>query len=87
MPSLATELQKHIKIINFSFREESELREILKRKLTKKEFKLLEGWSFEVSKENLSQSLGYNEIQYNDAMQKLIKKLNQEKTKKEIFIQ
>ncbi len=87
MPSLATELQKHIKIINFSFREESELREILKRKLTKKEFKLLEGWSFEVSKENLSQSLGYNEIQYNDAMQKLIKKLNQEKTKKEIFVQ
>ena len=67
-------------------KDENELREVLKVRLTKKEFKLLQGWAEDTPKSELFEKLHLDEDKYNDLSAKLIKKLNQEKLKQEMMI-
>ena len=83
---LQTEVEKHIRKLMFPLKEEAELREVLKVKLTKKEFKLLNAWATEAPIDPLLEKLGMDEERYGELSLKLIKKLNQEKTKQAISI-
>jgi len=62
------------------------LLEVLKLKLTKKELKLLKGWSDGTDMQTLQNDLGIDEARYADLSTKLIKKLNQEKIKQAICV-
>ena len=86
MLTLNKEIEKHIKKLVNSLKEEDELLQILKRKLTKKELKLLSGWAKDVPTETIQKELSLDEEQYATLSTKLIKKLNQEKLKQEICI-
>ncbi len=76
MLTLSTEIEKHIKKLINPLKNEEELLNALKLKLTKKELKLLKYWA-----ENADIKIIQTEIS-----RKLIKKLNQEKTKQAICI-
>jgi len=80
------EIEKHIKKLVNPLKEEDELLEILKLKLTKKELKLLKAWSEGTDIEEVQKQLGLDEERYGELSSKLIKKLNQEKTKQAICI-
>lgn len=86
MSNLNQEVQKHIRKLIHPLKEESELREVLKTRLTKKEFKLLQGWAEETSQTKIMESLNLDEEKYGELSTKLIKKLNQEKLKQEIMV-
>lgn len=81
MSTLNQEIEKHIRILVRPLKEEEELTEVLKVKLTKKEFKLLKAWTYETPQEEIQTSLNLNEERYGELSAKLIKKLNQEKLK------
>jgi len=81
---IQNELQKHIRKLVGSLREEEALLLVLKARLTKREYKLLTGWAEEVSPEEISQKLKLDETAYTELSAKLIKKLNQEKLKQEL---
>jgi len=83
---LMDELTKHIRILVNPLKEEEELSKVLKVKLTKKEFKILKNWAFDEPTEELLNKLGLDEERYGELSLKLIKKLNQEKLKQEIYI-
>jgi hypothetical protein len=82
--TLNTEIEKHIKKLVNPLKEEEELREILKLKLTKKELKLLKGWAEGTDISELQTQLSLDEERYGELSAKLIKKLNQEKIKQAI---
>ena len=65
-------------------KQEEELLTALKAKLTKKELKLLKAWSEGTSVEDIQSKLNLDETHYGELSAKLIKKLNQEKTKQAI---
>ena len=75
------EIEKHIKKLVNPLKEEDALLEALKQKLTKKELKLLKSWAEEMETSAIITSLKLNEARYSELSTKLIKKLNQEKTK------
>jgi len=81
MATLQEEVTKHIKKLVRPLKDEAELREVLKVKLTKKEFKLLNAWAEEASLEALKEKLNLDEERYGELSIKLIKKLNQERIK------
>ena len=81
MATLQEEVTKHIKKLVHPLKEEEELREALKVKLTKKEFKLLNAWAEETPIDALKTKLNLDEERYSELSAKLIKKLNQEKIK------
>ncbi len=81
MATLQEEVTKHIKKLVRPLKDESELRDVLKVKLTKKEFKLLNAWAEERSLEALKEKLNLDEERYGKLSIKLIKKLNQERIK------
>jgi predicted flavoprotein YhiN len=83
---LMDELEKHIRILVNPLKEEAELKKVLKVKLTKKEFKVLNSWANDTAIEPLLEKLGMDEERYAELSLKLIKKLNQEKLKQEICI-
>lgn len=83
---LSDELEKHIRKLIKPLKEEDELKKVLKVKLTKKEFKVLNNWAHEEPLEPLLEKLGLDEKRYGDLSLKLIKKINQEKLKQEIMI-
>lgn len=72
---------KHIKKLIHPLKEEEELLDILKVKLTKKELKLLKAWANETPQVEIQTKLSLDEEQYGALSLKLIKKLNQEKIK------
>jgi len=80
---LQEELKKHIKAISHPLKSGLDLELALKAKLTKKEFKLLKLWAQNAPKEQILNSLNLED----EALlsQKLIKKLNQEKTKQALY--
>jgi hypothetical protein len=80
------EIEKHIRILVHPLKNEEELNEVLKVKLTKKEFKLLKAWAEETPVEQIEEKLNLDETRYAELSSKLIKKLNQEKLKQEICI-
>ncbi len=73
--NIRAELIKLIKKVTSELKNEDELTEILKKRLTKKELKLLKQLS--------SEELEYDKD--DKATQKLIKKLNQESLKQELY--
>ena len=83
---LMDEVEKHIRTLVNPLKEEDELRKVLKVKLTKKEFKVLNNWANDEKIEPLLEKLGMNEERYGELSLKLIKKLNQEKLKQEICL-
>ena len=86
MLTLSTEIEKHIKKSVNPLKNEDELLETLKLKLTKKELKLLKAWADGTDIESLQKQLNLDEERYGDLSAKLIKKLNQEKIKQAICI-
>ena len=86
MLTLSTEIEKHIhKLVN-PLKEGDDLKEALKLKLTKKELKLLKAWAEGSDIEALKKQLNLDDERYTELSSKLIKKLNQEKTKQAICI-
>lgn len=81
MSTLTQEIEKHIKKLINPLKEEDELLEVLKVKLTKKELKLLKAWANEIPQEEVQAKLSLDEEHYGALSTKLIKKLNQEKIK------
>jgi len=84
MEKLNVEIEKHIKKLVHPLKEGEELLLALKAKLTKKELKLLKAWAESTSIEEIQTKLNLNETQYGELSAKLVKKLNQEKTKQAI---
>jgi len=83
---LRDELEIYIRKLIKPLKEEAELLTILKVKLTKKEFKILNNWAKSEDLEPLLQKLSIDEERYVSLREKLIKKLNQEKLKQELMI-
>ncbi len=86
MSTLNEEIEKHIKKLVYPLKEPEELIEVLKVKLTKKEFKLLRSWADEVPQTEIQAELNLDEERYGELSTKLIKKLNQEKIKQAMCI-
>ena len=86
MSRLSIEIEKHIKKLVTPLKDEDALLESLKLKLTKKELKLLKAWSESIDMSEIQISLHLDETRYSELSSKLIKKLNQEKTKQAICI-
>ena len=81
---LRDEVERHIRKLVHPLQEEEELKALLKVKLTKKEFKLLNTWANNLDIDALKEKLGMDEERYGELSVKLIKKLNQEKLKQVI---
>ena len=81
---IQNELQKHIRKLVGTLKEDEALLLVLKARLTKREYKLLTGWAEGISPEEISQKLKLDEAAYTELSAKLIKKLNQEKLKQEL---
>ncbi len=86
MSTINEEIEKHIKKLVRPLKAEEELTEVLRVKLTKKEFKLLKSWADEIPIEELQARLNLDEERYGELSGKLIKKLNQEKLKQVMSI-
>ena len=86
MNSLQKEIEKHIKKLVHPLKPEEELLPALKAKLTKKELKLLKAWAEEAPAESIRIKLNLDEAHYTNLSGKLVKKLNQEKTKQAISL-
>jgi hypothetical protein len=83
---LVDEVEKHVRKLIKPLKNEDELKKVLKVKLTKKEFKVLNAWANEDDIEPLLEKLSLDQDRYGDLSLKLIKKLNQEKLKQEMMI-
>jgi DNA-binding NarL/FixJ family response regulator len=81
---IQNELQKHIRKLVGTLKEDGALLLVFKARLTKREYKLLTGWAEGISPEEISQKLKLDETAYAELSAKLIKKLNQEKLKQEL---
>lgn len=81
---LRDEVERHIRKLVNPLKYEEELRAVLKVKLTKKEFKVLNAWANDEDMELLKEKLSLDEERYGELSVKLIKKLNQEKIKQAI---
>lgn len=86
MSTLNEEIEKHIKKLINPLKEPQELLEVLKVKLTKKEFKLLRSWAEEMTQDEIQTAMHLDEERYGELSTKLIKKLNQEKIKQAMCI-
>ena len=82
--SLEIELKKYIKKIVFPLKEGKELELALKAKLTKKEYKVLNALANNSTNE-LKEKLKLDNDTYNTIFEKMVKKLNQERIKQELY--
>ena len=78
-------LKSLIKVINYPFKEPQELEMALRKRLTKKEFKLLRELASNTPKEEIAKKLNFDIQEFERVEQNLIKKLNQEKTKQLLY--
>ncbi len=83
---LRDEVKRHIKKIIKPLKGEEELKVILKSKLTKKEFKILNCWAKDEEIEPLLEKLSLDKKRYEELSSKIIIKLNQEKIKQEMMV-
>jgi len=83
---LVDEVEKHVRKLIKPLKDEDELKKVLKVKLTKKEFKILNAWANDDDMKALLEKLSLDEDRYGELSLKLIKKLNQEKLKQEMMI-
>ena len=82
---LQEEISKHIKKLSYPLKEEDELKMVLKKRLTKKEFKIIE---YNIANLPMDEKLAKLNIDRErfDALEKgLIKKLNYEKIKHQLM--
>ncbi|HHO41976.1 MAG TPA: hypothetical protein ENN12_01285 [Epsilonproteobacteria bacterium] len=86
MTSLQQEIAKHIKILRCELKPDKDLLEILKRRLTKKEFKCLQSLSQGEDNQTIMSKLNLNKERFDSLSQTLTKKLNQEKLKHELSL-
>jgi ABC-type uncharacterized transport system substrate-binding protein len=85
MMTLTTLLQTNIKKLTSPLKKEEELIEILKRKLTKKEFKVLMMTVSNIPKEEQLQKLSLDEKRYDEVKTKALKKINFNELKEELM--
>lgn len=67
-----------------NLKSEEQLQEVLKRKFTKKEYKIFIGFAEGKSIEDIKEIVNDNDERINEIYKAACKKLNQEKTKKEL---
>ncbi len=80
-------LKQKIRKIDGAFRTEEELKLILKRRLTKKEYKILFAEiAGHPERSELMEALRLDEQRYRELRENLEKKLNLEKIKREFFL-
>ncbi len=85
MENLTEQLKKDMKKIVGDFNSESSMVEILKKRLTKKEFKFYRLRCEAASKEDMLDTLRCDEKRLEDIQKQTILKLNQEKLKNELM--
>ncbi len=78
-------LEENIKKLNSPLKSEDELIEILKKRLTKKEFKLVMLLVDETSKEEQMKKLSLDEKRYDEVRTKALKKVNFNDLKEELM--
>ena len=83
---LKDELEKHIRKLIKPLKDEDDLANVLKVKLTKKEFKIFKNWANSEDLAKLLLKLTVDDSRYSSIREKLIKKLNQEKFKQEVMV-
>jgi len=81
---LKEQLQQDIKILNDELKSEEELVQILKKRLTKKEYKLYTMRIDNISDDKIIQDLKLNQERFNTIYQTILKKINYEKLKYEL---
>lgn len=85
MDKFYEELQKDINKLVGELKSGEELLEVLKRKLTKKEFKYYKMKIDGISKEDMKQELKCDDERFDEIAKHTLLKLNQEKIKKELI--
>jgi len=83
--TLTDGLKRDIKIIENDLKEESELKKILKLRLTKKEYKVFLAINEDQSDEYMKEKLLLDDKRLQEVKDSLIKKLNYEKLKHELY--
>ncbi len=86
MSKLHNEIEKHIKKLIKPLKDEETLIPILRKRLTKKEYKLLTMMSQRESTKEVEKKLNLGQEAIIVLQAKLIKKLNQEKLKQELMV-
>lgn len=86
MTTFNEEIEQYIRKLIRPLKSEEELKDVLKTRLTKKEFKVLKGKVENTPQEDVMAKLNLDGEQYAELFTKLIKKLNQEKLKQEIML-
>ena len=84
--TLTTLLQTNIKKLTAPLKNEDELIEVLKRKLTKKEFKVLMLTVENIPKEEQLKKLLLDEKRHNEIKTKMFKKVNFNDLKEELMV-
>ena len=79
-------LTQDIKTLGFDLKDENELKTILKRRLTKKEFKYYKMKNEEESKETIIKELDLDDKRYDKMVITVYKKINSEKIKNELIV-
>jgi len=83
--TLTDGLQRDIKIIEKDLKEEAELKKILKLRLTKKEYKIFLAINDNASDDFMKEKLLLDDKRLAEVKESLLKKLNYEKLKNELY--
>jgi len=83
--TLTDGLQRDIKVLENDLKEESELKKILKIRLTKKEYKVFLAINDNAGDDFMKEKLLLDDKRLQDVKDSLIKKLNYEKLKHELY--
>jgi len=86
MSTLRDEIEKEIRKLVRPLKAEDELKDVLKVRLTKKEYKIVLLKSTNIKDDDIAKELNMNIDTYNKAKIKLTKKINQEKLKQELMV-
>lgn len=84
--TLKDALTQDIKILSYDLKDEDELKLILKKRLTKKEFKLYGMKNEGLTPQSICNELNLDIKRYEDISITVIKKLNYEKLKSELTV-
>ena len=80
------ELEKTIRKLSYPLKDEDKIKEILKRRLTKKEYKVLSFKASNMDLEDMCKELNVDMNRLTKIDGTLIKKINQEKIKHDIMV-
>ena len=82
---LKKSLQQNIRVMEYSLKDEKNLKEILKKRLTKKEYKMYMFQIEGLSKDEICIKLNIDNDRYKEILAKTLKKINYENLKKELY--